>query len=144
MRSNRSRWTIESKAESRDAYYNGQQTVIQRTGTKIGKGGGGQGPGRTSMGFHLYTTLICKSALCVADGHRGTHPRAVVDIGLKSPLPECRSMSTQSSRLSHAILLGGSTSTGMTWLIPPHISYTIIIDMFFFFFIFNQERQHIF
>jgi hypothetical protein len=46
-----------------------------------------------------------------------THPRDVVDIGLKSVRPDstkCWRTVGQSSRVSQEILLGGSTSTGMT------------------------------
>jgi hypothetical protein len=51
------------------------------------------------------------------------YPLAVVDIGLKSVRPDStkwRRTSGQSSRESHEILLGGSTSTGITWEMPPH------------------------
>ena len=47
----------------------------------------------------------------------GTHPRDVVDMGLKSVRPEstkCCKTSVQSSLESHVILLGESTSTGIT------------------------------
>jgi hypothetical protein len=55
--------------------------------------------------------------------HVETHPRDVVDIGLKSVRPDstkCCRTPGQSSRVSQVILLGGSTSTGMTWLTLPH------------------------
>ena len=54
---------------------------------------------------------------------RYTYPLAVVDMGLKSVRPDstkCRRTSDQSSRISHEMREGESTSTGMTWLISPH------------------------
>ena len=54
---------------------------------------------------------------------KSTHPLAEVDIGLKSVRPDetkCWRTSDQSSRGSQLILLGGSTSTGITWLTAPH------------------------
>lgn len=53
-------------------------------------------------------------------------------MGLKSVRPvstKCRSTSAQSSRESHEILLGASTSTGMTWLISPHWTRMTAVPM---------------
>ena len=52
-----------------------------------------------------------------------THPRGVVEMGLKSVRPlstKWDNTLAQSSRESQAILAGGSTSTGMTWEVEPH------------------------
>lgn len=75
-----------------------------------------------------------RSSACddVNETKNNTHPRDVVDMGLKSVRPDstkwCRT-SAQSSRESQVILLGESTSTGMTWLTSPHCMMMTAVPM---------------
>lgn len=61
-----------------------------------------------------------------------SYPLDVVDMGLKSVRPDSTKWfmtSAQSSLESQEILLGGSTSTGITWLTLPHWIMTTRVPM---------------